>query len=150
MLNNAEIAAGELRLTAGKLKPEDVNSLVSIFRVIFAGLEEKYNYQYKEKLTALDNSEKEAGQVAAVLIKLQTFGFGVAELTGQRGAGVKFKQLDRYIQHALFAFAKIYPVPAEFSLFDIKRAILLGGFSTDSEFNNSSGGASQSVNAGRG
>lgn len=147
MLTPTEITNGNLRLTLGKLKSEDVSGLVSLFRLILAGLEERYNYQYKQKLELLDDNAdagKNAAQVAAILIKLETFGFGVAELTGQRGSGVKFKQLDRYIQHVLFAFSKIYPVPAEFSIFEIKRAILLGSFSSDSYYRTGSGGSGSS------
>ena len=146
MLTTLEIQAGTDRLTAGKLKEEDVTSLVLVFRVLFAGLEESYDYKFKEKLLELSdigNTEKRAAQVAAILIKLQNFGFGVSELTGQRGAGVKFKEMDRYIEHVLFAFASIYPVPAEFSKTDIKRAILLGSYES------SVGSYSGSLNAER-
>lgn len=125
MLTSAEISAGNLRLSANKLTQVDVSKMVSAFERVFAGLQSKYNYDFKTKLGELDdslNSEQEAAQVAGILIKLEALGFGVAHLKAGGRGGVDMKQRDQYLEFVLYAFSKIYPIPPEFSTFDLMRA----------------------------
>ena len=142
MLTDSEITAGSARLQANKLKPTDVSMMASMFERIFAGLQEKYGYDFKGKLAALDDAatdSKDAAQVAAIMTKLEVLGFGVAEIIGGRG-GLRYRERTEALELILYAFSKIYPIPAEFASFDLMVASFVGsrpvsqGFSSTREF----------------
>lgn len=124
MLTSAQLDAGRDRLNAGQLTLLDVDQLVSIFRMFFGDLEEKYGYEYEEKLTELNdtgNSREPCAQIAACLIELEDLGFGVTSLKGGRKA-IHFSEKEEYWQYVCIAFTKIYMLPAEMSSYDLMRA----------------------------
>lgn len=128
MLTPTEITAGTARLVGGKLKPEDVGALTSVFHMVFAGLIEDSSYDFETDLTALDDTSdtsKKAAQVAGALIKMEGIGFTGGTLRGGRG-GLEYSQEAEYNRLVLFAFSKLYPIPKEFSIFDTKRARYFG------------------------
>lgn len=120
MLTSTQIDAGTLRLTEDKLKPVDVDSLVSVFRMFLADLEARYGYDLRGSLESLDDSldaYKKAAQVAACLIKMEELNFGVASLTGE----LNYKEKDEYFQYVVIAFSKIYTIPIEWSQYEWKK-----------------------------
>lgn len=120
MLTAIQIQAGEDRLVNDKLTPVDVDSTVSILRMFCADLEVRYGYKFREKLEALDDSEngyQKAAQVAACLIIMEGLGFGVAALDGE----LKYKEKDDYAQYVTLIFSKLYPIPVEWSIYDLRR-----------------------------
>ncbi len=128
MLTDAEITAGQGRLTGNKLKPVDVSKLVKVFRMTFTDLEQKNNYDFKAKLEGVDdtgNSEKNAAQIAAALSKMEELGFGSPELGGGRST-IKYKQAEEYLDWVLFIFSTIYPIPPEFSKVNLMRLMFTG------------------------
>lgn len=125
MLTSAQIQAGRDRLVSDQLTALDVDQLVSIFRMFFGDLEEKYSYDFEGMLTALSdsgNAKEPAAQVAACLVILEELGFGVTRLEGGRKA-VYFSEKEEYWQYVCIAFTKIYPLPAEMSTYDLRRAM---------------------------
>lgn len=120
MLTAVQIQEGANRLVNDKLAPIDVDATVSILRMFFADLEVRYNYQFKSKLEELNDSlddYQKAAQVAACLIIMEGLGFGVASLDGE----LKYKEKDDYAQYVVLIFTKLYPLPVEWSLYDLKR-----------------------------
>lgn len=130
MITEAEVTAGTARLVASKLKPSDVDKVISAIRMFFGGLEQKYAYDYKTKLTALDdsaNTEKQAAQVAAALTKLESEGFGVSGFSGS-GSGMYYSEESEYLKYVMFIFSKLYPIPVEFAKYKLSLySIGLGG-----------------------
>lgn len=124
MLTQQTIDDGVDRLVDGKLIAVDVSALSSIFDMTFSGTSKASTYDYDGKLAELDdtgNERKLAAQVAGCLIKLQELEFTGAQLQGA-GGGLNYSANEEYLRYVLFAFSKIYPVPVEFSRFDMGRA----------------------------
>lgn len=124
MLTDAQITAGTARLSGTKLDPKDQDQMVSVFRMFFGDLEEKYEYDFDGKLAAVDDSgdpKLPASQIAACFLILQGLGFGVTRLEGGRRA-VHFSEKEEYWQYVCIAFTKFYPLPAEMSTYDMMRA----------------------------
>lgn len=123
MLTAAQIAVGDARLTdpAKKLTPTDVTKLVSVFDMFMAELTDKYGYTYREKLEALEDTDPETGQkaaqVAACMAIMEELGFGVARKDGE----TKYSEKEEYAQYVLIAFSMIYPIPFEWSQYDLRR-----------------------------
>jgi hypothetical protein len=123
MLTQAQIDLGNAELAAGKLKAQDVDGLVSGFRMFFGDLETKYGYDWRTKLTALDDNADAAhtaAQVAACFLIMQELGFGVGVMDGGRDA-IKFKEKDEYWQYLAFIHTKFYPIPVELSGYSLSR-----------------------------
>jgi hypothetical protein len=120
MLTLDQISDGALRLTLGKLNPGDVDSLVSVFQMFLAELEQKYGYKLRKKLEELDDTlddYQKAAQVAACIIKLEELSYGVASFTGD----LSYKEKDEYFQYVIIAFSKIYSIPIEWSQYSLSR-----------------------------
>lgn len=130
MITEAEVTNGTARLQSNKLKLSDVDKVASAIDMFFGGLKNKYGYDYKAKLIALDDSvnpEKQAAQVAAALIKLESEGFGVSGFSGS-GSGMFYSEENEYLKYVLFIFSKLYPIPVEFAKYNVSRyGIGLGG-----------------------
>lgn len=129
MLTEAEITAGSSRLEAGKLSTPDVDKVVGVMRMFFADLETKYGYDWRTKLTALDDTSddsKTAGQVAACIIKMEALGFGVSSLQGGSDA-LYYKEKDEYWQYVVIIHTKFYVLPSEFSNYSLSRRSSAGG-----------------------
>lgn len=123
MLTLEQIEVGESRLNNSKLTELDIDKLVSVFRMFLADLESKYRYDLKSSLESLDDSldyARKAAQVAGCLAILEDLGFGVASLQGD----LNYKEKDEYFQYVIHAFSKIYPIPVEWSQYDLKRRAL--------------------------
>jgi hypothetical protein len=124
MLTTAQITAGASRLTAGKLKGVDVDQTTSILEMWFTkDLIEKYGYDFRTKLAAFDdtgNDNQVCAQIGACLDKLEDLGFGVSSLQGGRDA-LNYKEKDEYWQYVQIIFLKMYLLPEEFGVYDIKR-----------------------------
>lgn len=125
MLTQTEITAGSARLVNNVLTATDVDALTSVFNTMFAGLIEGKGYEFAAALAALDDSisstGKQAAQVAAVITKLEELEFTGGALTGGR-SGLTYTQMDEYKRLVLYAFSKIYAIPPEFGVFDLRRA----------------------------
>ena len=111
MLSDAQITAGTARLTAGKLKATDVDSMIANFRLLVGSLEDKYGYDFETDLTALDdaNNNQEASKMAAVLVLLIDSGFSVLQLSGK----VNISKEDQRKLTILYAFNMLYKTPPE-------------------------------------
>lgn len=128
MLTKAQIDAGATRLSASKLTAEDVDKLVGVLRMFFEGLEEKYSYDWRTKLTALDDSgdvARTAAQVAACIIEMEALGFGVSSLQGGSDA-LYYKEKDEYWQYVVLVHTKFYALPSEFTQYSLARRTSTG------------------------
>jgi hypothetical protein len=129
MLTKDQIDAGVTRLSANKLTPEDVDKLVGVMRMFFEGLEDKYGYDWRSKLLALDDggdTARTAAQVAACINEMEALGFGVSSLQGGSDA-LYYKEKDEYWQYVVLVHTKFYPLPAEFTQYPLSRRSLAGG-----------------------
>ncbi len=121
MLTPLEITDAESRLVNGRISLLDVDKLVSTFRRVMGILEVVNNYHFEDKLTALDdtnNPRKPCAQIVACLIRMEELGFPVGELTGS-SFGIKGSEKDEFLNYALYAFSKIYPIPSEFNQYGV-------------------------------
>lgn len=128
MFTPAELSSAQSRLVTGKLTQVDIDKLVTAFRRVFADLEVEYNYQFESKLSELDdtgNQKQRCAQIAACLVKMEGLGFGVSFFTTNTKSNLNYSEEDDYIQYVLFAFSKIYPIPAEFAKYSIQRSVIL-------------------------
>jgi hypothetical protein len=126
MITEIQLTEAGARLDDGKITPSDISKLASAFEMFFAGLTAKYGYDYVGKLGELDDTTdvaKTASQVVAALIVMEQEGFGVSGFSGS-GSGMFYKEEDEYLKYVLFAFSKIYPIPLEFSKFNVSRWFL--------------------------
>lgn len=138
MLTNADITSGATRLSSGQLTAEDVDKLVGVLRMFFQDLEEKYSYDWRTKLTDLnDNADTAhtAAQVAACIDKMEGLGFGVSSLgspglqsgdINNRGGGgssdgLYYKEKDEYWQYVTIVHTKFYALPPELSTYSLAR-----------------------------
>ena len=127
MLTPEEVTAGTARLTANKLKNEDADKMASIFRRVFAGIEQREGWNFLTELQAVTdagNDLKQAAQIAACLAKLEELGFAVGELTGSGRSGLKLSEKELSLEYVLYAFSKLHPIPQEFSGIDLRRLLL--------------------------
>lgn len=127
MLTPEEVTAGTARLTANKLKNEDADKMASIFRRVFAGIEQREGWNFLTELQAVTdagNDLKQAAQIVACLTKLEELGFAVGELTGSGRSGLKLSEKELSLEYVLFAFSKLHPIPQEFSGIDLRRLLL--------------------------
>jgi hypothetical protein len=123
MLTQDQITAGTAVLSSGKLTAQQIDGLVSGFRMFFGDLETKYGYDWRTKLTALDDNADAAhtaAQVAACFVIMQELGFGVGMMDGGRDA-IKFKEKDEYWQYIAFIHSKFYAIPVELSSYSLAR-----------------------------
>jgi hypothetical protein len=126
MLTPAEITTGTARLSSGKLSPVDIENLVSAFDMTFAGLD--LDHDYHTDLAELDDDSdpaKKAAQIAAVITKLEDMGFTGALMSGGKSA-LTYSEKEEYLRLVLFAFSKLYTIPKEFSIFDMRRGRYFG------------------------
>ncbi len=118
MLTPQEIIdAAEERLEDEKLSPLDVDKLITAFRLVIGALETVYSYKFEDKLTALtdaNNDFQRCAQLAACLTRMEELGFPVGELTGS-SFGIKASEHTEFRGYVLYAFSKVYPIPAELS-----------------------------------
>lgn len=129
MLTEVEIAAGNSRLELGKLTSTDTDKLVGVMRMFFQDLEAKYGYDWRTKLTALDDNSdtaKTAAQIAACIIKMEALGFGVSSLQGGSDA-LFYKEKDEYWQYVVIVHTKFYTLPPEFTTYPLSRRTSAGG-----------------------
>lgn len=123
MLTPTDITAGATRLVAGKLIAQDVDKLVGVMRMFFQDLETKYGYDWRTKLTALDDTSDTAhtaAQVAACIDKTEALGFGVSSLQGGSDA-LYYKEKDEYWQYVIIVHTKFYTLPPEFTTYPLSR-----------------------------
>lgn len=115
MISEVDIALGAARLNAGKLTKTDVNSLISVFRILTGPLEADKGYDFKTDLTALDDldgeNEEKAAKMAGTLLRIIDEDFGVDTLMGD----LLSNDYEQRRIYALFAFSLLYPIPAELS-----------------------------------
>jgi hypothetical protein len=114
MINTADITIGNQRLVTDtkKLTVSDVDSLVSVFRILCGPLEGKYKYEFQstlEGITDLGNERKKAAKLAGTLARIEDEDFGIDQL---RTVLFSSDEEQRRI-FALFAFSLLYPIPAE-------------------------------------
>lgn len=123
MLTTDQIDAGATRLSSGKLTTEDVDKLVGVMRMFFQDLETKYGYDWRTKLTELDDnadSARTAAQVAACVNQMEDLGFGVSSLQGGSDA-LYYKEKDEYWQYVIIVHTKFYTLPSEFTTYSLSR-----------------------------
>lgn len=120
MLTDAEITSAASRLVAGtagshgKLSESDVDSLVSIFRLVLGPLEDQYGYDLYADLEALDdteNTKKKAAKLAACLLRLIDEDFGVARIV----KGIENDDEDQRRLFTIYALSILYKIPVELS-----------------------------------
>jgi hypothetical protein len=129
MLTPTEITVGATRLIANKLTTQDVDKLVGVMRMFFTDLEVKYGYDWRTKLTALDDSADTAhtaAQVAACIDKMEALGFGVSSLKGGSDA-LSYAEKDEYWQYVVIVHTKFYTLPSEFTTYQLSRRSSAGG-----------------------
>ena len=133
MLNPTEIQAATARLiTSDRIKAVDVDSLVSAFRTVFGGLEQKYGYKFQEKLEAMRDADgqqrQQAAKMVAGLIRLEDLEFtGAALNPGTSRGGLSYSQDSEELAIILYLFSLMYPLPDEFSTYDLKRGSFSNG-----------------------
>jgi len=124
MLTDAEITAGLDRNGGDTMSENDSNSLAIILNKIFAGLVDKYSYQFETKLEALDDSANEkqlAAKATGCLILLQDLGFDSSILDNKK-AGLRDVAQDEILEIVLTMLPILgYNVPSEFSRFNLAR-----------------------------
>jgi len=111
MLSDAQIALGTARLTAGQLRPGDVDAMVANFRLLVGGLEDVYSYAFEADLTALTDARGKASKIAAILLLLIDDGFSVLKLTGKNNVALSDEDQRRLT--ILYAFNLLYKTPPE-------------------------------------
>lgn len=113
----AEIAEGSGRLAANKLKPTDVETLDSVFRMY---LKNRYSAGFSDlpaRLAALTdtNDVKTAAKLAATLISLEKKGFRLSEMKGGR-SGLQTNNTGEMVLKIRLALTLLgYELPEEFS-----------------------------------
>lgn len=123
MLTKTQIDAGAARLESNKLTTEDVDKLVKVMRMFFQDLEVQYGYDWRSKLTALDDTGSEArtaAQIAACIIAMEDLGFGVSSLQGGSDA-LYYKEKDEYWQYVVIVHTTFYTLPPEFTTYPLSR-----------------------------
>lgn len=121
IFSDAQITAGQERLVDGKLTPKDVGSLVSALRWLTGNLESVYGFQFKQTLSALDDStddELKAAKCAAALLKLVDLDFSDAAIvptSGLRGGAMDYSEKRDAIGILFGVFSMFYPTPPELS-----------------------------------
>lgn len=113
MLTDAEITtAGAARLITGKLSGSDVDSLISVFRLLLGPLEDLYEMGLISDLEALDDTldtRKKAAKMAACHLRLVNEDFGVSNLAGD----FENSDNDQRRLFTIYALSILYKVPAE-------------------------------------
>lgn len=112
MISAGDIAIGQARLEGTKLNLDDVDSLISVFRILCGPLEIDKKYKFEEDLTAVDddnNTRKKAAKLAGTLARVIDEDFGVDQLR----TSLWSNDNDQRRIFALFAFSLLYSIPAE-------------------------------------
>lgn len=112
MISADDIAIGQARLDNGKLTFDDVDSLISVFRILCGPLESDKKYKFEEDLTAIDdtgNTRNKAAKLAGTLARVIDEDFGVDQLR----TSLWSNDNDQRRIFALFAFSLLYMIPAE-------------------------------------
>lgn len=112
MLTDVEIVSARSRLTAGKLSGSDVDSLVSVFRLVLGPLEDAYKFNLLEDLEALDdtsNTRDKAAKLAACHLRLVNEDFGVAILS----SGLENSDDEQRRLFIIYALSILYKLPIE-------------------------------------
>ncbi len=118
MWTATEIAAGFGRLTANKLTPSDVKTLVGIFKLYLKSLSGSPTFSdLATRLAAASDADggKTASKLAATLIILEEKGFKLAELKGGR-SGLETNVKGEMVLKIRLALTLLdYDLPEEFS-----------------------------------
>lgn len=124
MITQAEITTATARLSVGKIKPDDVQTLAAIFRLYIKNRISYFPDLAARLAAAQDNAEgKTASKLVAILIQLEESGFSLAELKGSR-SGLQSNEVGEMVLKIRFALSLInYHLPEEFT----------GGIEADSE-----------------
>ena len=116
MIDQTEITAATGRLSVGKIKPDDVETLVAVFRLYIKNKISSFPDLATRLAAAQDNNTgKTASKLVAILIQLEEAGFAVAELSGGR-SGLKIRQLDKQNLRLRYGLTLLgYDLPEDFT-----------------------------------
>lgn len=116
MITQSEIAAGTARIVGGKVKGDDQETLLAVYRIY---LKNRFNLfpDLAERLAAAEDtaSGKTASKLAAILILLEENGFDLSELGGSKTA-LQTNEVDSLNLKIKFGLTILgYSLPEEFT-----------------------------------
>lgn len=116
MISQSEIATATVRLTANKIKPDDRESLLAVYKIYLKNRFSIFPDLAARLAAAEDNAEgKTASKLVAILIQLEESGFDLSELRGGR-SGLQTNEIGSLNFKIKFGLVLLgYALPEEFT-----------------------------------